>query len=293
MASPLGQTERAQVARKKKESAGSTTIDNGATHTQMRFLAKVHAATGEQSYAGAFRRGLAYLLDAQYPNGGWPQFFPLRDGYWSHITYNDDAMVGVLEILRGIANREPDYRFASPEERDRARTAYEKGIDCILRTQVTVNGRLTAWCAQHDQKTLAPAQARSYEHPFLSGFETVGLVRFLMSIEKPSPAVIRSVESAVRWLSAVKLTGIRLKTTARDRVIVADPAAPPLWARFYEIGTNRPIFSGRDGVIRYRLSEIEQERRNGYRWYVNTPAVQLEEEYPKWMKKWAGGEDVR
>jgi PelA/Pel-15E family pectate lyase len=54
--------------------------------------------------------------------------------------------------------------------------------------------------------------------------------------------------------------------------VVPDATAPPLWARFYEIGTNRPIFSGRDSVVKYQLSEIEYERRTGYRWYVDRPA---------------------
>jgi len=54
------------------------------------------------------------------------------------------------------------------------------------------------------------------------------------------------------------------------------------WARFYEIGTNRPIFSGRDGVIRYNLDEIEQERRDGYAWLGAWPRALVEEEYPAW-----------
>ncbi|MEX2401205.1 MAG: pectate lyase [Rhodothermales bacterium] len=43
-----------------------------------------------------------------------------------------------------------------------------------------------------------------------------------------------------------------------------------------------PIFSGRDGVIKYELSEIERERRIGYRWYGTWPRELLEQEYPQW-----------
>jgi hypothetical protein len=46
--------------------------------------------------------------------------------------------------------------------------------------------------------------------------------------------------------------------------------ASPLWARFYEIGTNRPVFAGRDGVIKYNMAEIEQERRTLYAWYTRS-----------------------
>ena len=54
---------------------------------------------------------------------------------------------------------------------------------------------------------------------------------------------------------------------------------------FRSLGTNRPIFSGRDSVIRYSMAEIEYERRNGYRWYVDAPAKLLETDYPAWRAK--------
>jgi len=271
---------------------GHATIDNGATYTQLEYLARVHRAVPEGRFAASFRRGLEYLLRAQYANGGWPQFYPLRDGYWSHITYNDDAMIGVMELLRDIVERKPEYRFLTDAERARAQRAIDKGVECILKTQVTQNGKLTVWCAQHDERTLEPAKARSYELPSLSGGESVGIVRFLMRIERPSPSVVQAVKSAVEWFDAVRITGIRVVERPApgtpkgvDRVVVSDPSAPPLWARFYELATNRPIFCGRDGVMKYSLAEIEYERRNGYRWYVDTPAKLLQEDYPKWVPK--------
>ena len=280
MAAPLGGPERDALLSRKKENLGHTTIDNDATYTQMRYLARVYTATHQERFRAAFQAGLNYLLEAQYPNGGWPQFYPLRDGYWSHITYNDDAMIGVMETLRSIVRQEPDFTFVGDSDRVRARQAIEKGIQCILKTQVTVDGKLTAWCAQHDEKTLLPAKARAYEHPSLSGSESVGVVQFLMAIERPSPEVTRSIKAAIAWFDAVKITGIRLERKSApgtprgyDLVVVPDATAPPLWARFYEIGTNRPIFSGRDSVVRYQLSEIEYERRTGYRWYIDRPAV--------------------
>lgn len=167
----------------------------------------------------------------------------------------------------------------------------ERGLACILQCQVRVAGRLTVWCAQHDETTLAPAPARKYEHASLSGFESVGIVRFLMSLEHPSPEIVASVQAAMAWFEQAKLTGIRIDHPpapalphGHDRVVVADPSAPPLWARFYEIGTNRPIFGGRDGVIRYTLAEVEPERRGGYRWYGDEPADLLAQDYPRWRR---------
>jgi len=80
------------------------------------------------------------------------------------------------------------------------------------------------------------------------------------------------------------LKGIKWVETGTDRVVVQDPAAAPIWARFYEIGTNRPIFVGRDSVVKYSVAEIEHERRVGYSWYVDTPAKLLQKDYPAWKK---------
>jgi len=155
-----------------------------------------------------------------------------------------------------------------------------------------VKRALTGWCAQYDPATLQPRGARTYEHPSIDGRETVDVVRYLMRIERPTPAVVSAVEAAVGWLRSAKITGWRVVMRPSpagprgvDRVLVADAAAPPLWARFYEIGTNRPIYSGRDGVIKFSLAEIEIERRTGYNWIDTFAAELLETEYPAWRRR--------
>ena len=276
------------AARSKPDS----TIDNGATVTQLRFLARVLHAGGDAAYRSAFNRGLDYLLAAQYPNGGWPQYYPLRADYSRHITFNDDAMAGVVMLLWDVRDGVTDVSFVDPNRKGRAGAAVERAIALVLRSQIRVNGRLTAWCAQHDEVTLEPRKARTYEHISLSGAETVGLLRILMRVETPSPPVVEAVDAAVAWLQAVQLAGVRVEQRpdpslpgGTDRVVVADRSAAPLWARFYEIGTNRPIYSGRDGIVRYALSEIEPERRNGYSWLGTWPQRLLADEYPGWKKR--------
>ena len=266
---------------------GQPTIDNDATTTPMKFLALVADATGEAKYRQAFERGMDYLFAAQYPNGGWPQFFPLREGYYSRITYNDNAMVNVLTLLRAAGSGDEPYGFVDQERRDKAAEAVRRGIDVILRTQVKQGGQLTAWCAQHDEETLEPAWARAYEPPSLSGGESVGIVRFLMSIEEPTPEIVAAIEGAVRWLRSAAMSGVRVKgirgpDKRTERILVKDPDAPPLWARFYELGTNRPLYLDRDSVYRYDFSEIGYERRSGYSYHGAWPAKLLDEDYPRW-----------
>lgn len=268
MAKPLSDSARAAVLRQKNKN--DSTIDNRATFTQLSFLAQVYTAQRQERHRESFLKGLDYLLKAQYPNGGWPQFYPDLSGYYKHITFNDDAMIGVMKLLRDVAAAKPAYAFVDEARRASAAKAVEKGIECILKTQVVVNGRRTVWCAQHDAVTLAPAPARKYEVASLSGGESVGIVRFLMSIKNPSPAVVEAIESAVAWFKQTELPASHGRS---------------FWARFYEIGSNRPIFVGRDGVVKYDIREIERERRDNYTWYVDDPRKLLQEDYPRWVKK--------
>jgi len=260
-----------------------TTIDNGATHRQLVFLARVSTASKTDRYQAAFFKGLDFLLAAQYPNGGWPQFWPLKKGYYTHITFNDDAMVGVLLLLRDVAQGKPDYAFVPAPRRAACAAAVAKGIECLLKCQVVKDGKKTVWCAQHDEQTFAPAKARAYELPSLSGSESVPIVRFLIG-ERRTPAITEAIEGAVAWLQAAKLTGIRVEKQGDDRIVVPDPKAPPLWARFYDLETNKPFFCGRDGIKRVTLAEIEKERRTGYSWYTDRAQSLLERDYPKWKQ---------
>lgn len=286
MATALNAQDQKTILSEKQ--ADDATIDNGATYSQLVFLARVFTARQTPRHRESFLKGFDYLLQAQYKNGGWPQYFPIRKGYYTHITFNDDAMIGVMRLLRDVAQKQSDYLFVDAARRERAAEAVAKGIECILKTQVIVHGRRTVWCAQHDEVTFAPAPARAYEPVSLSGLESVGIVRFLIEIEHPDARIAEAIEAAVAWFKTAQLNGIRWVEKpgdAADHVVVSDRDAPPLWARFYQIETNRPIFIGRDSVIRYSVAEIESERRNGYRWYTEAPAKLLNKDYPAWLKR--------
>ncbi|HEY1376766.1 MAG TPA: pectate lyase [Gemmataceae bacterium] len=269
------------------------TFDNRATTDELRFLARMVGATHDDRYRTAFEKGMDYILKAQYPTGGWPQFYPPPKTYHRYITFNDDAMVRLMEFLRETYSSDR-YAFLDAGRKAAARAAFGRGVECILKCQIKVDGKLMAWCAQHDEKDYNPRPARTYELASLSGAESVGVVRLLMSLDHPSPEVVRAVDAAVAWFEAAKLTGIRVvyendpkAPRGRNKVVVKDPAAPPLWSRFYEIGTNRPLFADRDGVPKYDLSEIGYERRNGYNWLSTWPAELLAKDYPAWKKRLA------
>lgn len=287
----LTKKERDELAAKRRDTS-ETTIDNRTTYSQVAYLAKVITASllkqtppnNFPKYKDAFSRGLDYLLASQYENGGFPQYFPLKKGYYSHITFNDDAMIGVLNVLRDIANASEDYRFVDDARRQKAAAAVTKSVALILKLQVEIGGKKTGWAQQYDETTLKPAWARKFEPPCLASSESVGITRFLMR-EKQTLEIITAVESAVKWFGENKINGLRWERKSGENIVVMDKAAGPVWARFYEFDTMKPIFLGRDSVIKFDVMQIEAERRNGYAWYVDTPQDLLTRDYLKWRSQ--------
>ncbi len=286
----LSANEQAKIKAEKEKN--DATIDNKATYTEIRVLANGYDEYGNERFRQAALKGINYLLEAQYDHGGWPQKFPYPKGYSQHITFNDNAMIGVMRLLRDIGMGQAPFSFISIELRERCQKAVKRGVDCILTCQIIVNDQLTTWCAQHDAITFEPRPARSYELVSLSGSESVSIVRFLMEIEQPNQVIIAAIESAITWFNEVKLTGIKLvriadqsRSNGFDRIVIEDHQAAPMWARFYDIKTNQPIYCSRDGIIRNTLSEISHERRTGYSWLGHYAQKLLSEDFPAWQSR--------
>lgn len=271
-----------------------STIDNGSTITQMRYLAKVYAATGEKKYADSFLKGLDYLVKGQYSNGGWAQYFPVATGYFKNITINDNAMANVLELLMDVVQGDPGYEFVKeqyPQKIEAVQKSVDKGIKCILDLQIEVDGVKTAWASQYDEVTLEPSFGRAYEMPSIATQESIKVMQFLMRIENPSPEIINAVKAGMTWMNKVKIDGKKLDKKVdyslefgSDRILVDDPNSV-IWARFYEIGSEfRPLFSGRDSVIKYSMEEISYERRNKYSFYGAYLKDAVKTEYENWLK---------
>ena len=270
-----------------KSRRDDSTTDNDATITELTFLARLYHQRPDERYLAAFRSGVEFLLAGQYANGGWPQFWPEGRGYQVHITYNDDAMAQTLCLLRDIRDgKAPFDSLVDDGTRMRIDTAFNKGIECILNTQIVVDGQPTVWCQQHDHITLEPASARAYELASFCSAESARLVEILMAIPHPGDRIIAAVEGAVKWFDEHKLTGIRVERfTAADGMadvrVVEDSTAEPVWARFYDLSTGKPLFSDRDGLPRKSFEDVGRERRVGYGWYSDAPR-KLMEKYEEW-----------
>jgi PelA/Pel-15E family pectate lyase len=250
------------------------TIDNDATTDELRLLALAHREEKDARIGAAIERGVAYLLDAQMPNGCWPQVYPLQGGYHDAVTFNDGATIRVVAVLRDLAADDGSPIVSTT--RSRAVEAQGRTTRCLVATQVVVNGHPTIWGQQHDPITLAPTSGRSYELTSLAPDESARIGLFLMELPSPESSVRRSVHAAADWYRANAISGRRYEKWR----LTDDPAAPPLWGRMVEIGSNRPIFSNRDGIKLYDPARLD-DRKTGYRWFTTTPALFLQR-YESW-----------
>lgn len=289
---------------KASKSDPHATFDNSTTYTQIEYLAKVYSITKQEKYKQGCLLGIKYCLEAQYKNGGWPQYYPIEpNNYSRRITYNDGAFLGIMSLFEKIISKDVNFQFIDKKTIIKVKNAYNKGIECILNTQIYDNGRLTAWCQQHDEVTLEPAWARAYEVPSICNAESSDIAEFLMKIKNPNKRIIIAVQSAIKWFDDSKIRNTRIetidaqteqttyKTITKDKIVVSDSTAKPIWTRFYELGTHRPLFSDRDSKFLYSLADVSRERRVGYAWYTYSPASAIKM-YKTWQKKWAPDNNV-
>lgn len=274
----------------------NTCFDNSTSFSHINYLAKVYSLTKNPQYKTAIINGINFILSAQYKNGGWPQYYPDTSGYRKFITYNDGAMIGIMNFLKKIVDRDTIYDFVDTVLYNRILHSFNRGIECLLNTQIVESDSLLVWCQQHNQITLKPESARAYELASLCNGESAEIVDFLMSIKNPDERIIKAVKSAVKWFEASKIYGIKVKTidaphseyqysnSDYDKIVIEDMSANPIWARYYSLETHIPIFCNRDGKIVYQLSDVERERRVGYAWYVYNPQKVLDK-FPTWLSK--------
>lgn len=244
-----------------------TTFDDDNTQSALRFLVAV-ADASKNANEPRDRRiretrdyGLAKLLEAQRPNGGWPQrwagkrvdvtAYPVhparypvdypreypKSNYSDYYTLNDnthrDCVMTLLEAAKRLDR--PEFRAAAL-----------KGGDFLLLAQMPEPQPV--WAQQYNPQ-LEPAWARAFEPPSVCSGESVGAMRLLVELylETGDAKYIESLPRAIAWFK-------------RSEV------APGIWARMYELHTNTPVFGDRDGKIKYRLEDLSPERQTGYSW---------------------------
>jgi len=261
------------------------TFDNGSTTSEMDLLAGVWLATKREDCKTGFIKGLNFIFAAQYPNGGWPQVYPVEGKYHDDITFNDDAMTHVLELLQGITDNDPRYIFLDDFQRQQAAKSLATGLTCVLKAQIVQNGRKTVWCAQHDALTLQASPARLMEPATLSGLESAHILKFLMTINHPTPEVVACIESGLKWFEAAKITGEgKTKVNGKTDYEPDATATEVRWARFYNLTNSQPVFPGRDGIVYATFAEMAAQNHVGYDYYTSLPGSIVTNGQKKWRK---------
>lgn len=293
-----------------------STMDNRNIFSQIKYLAQVYTQVPDGSYLECMTRALQWILNAQHPVSGG---FTGADVY--AVTYNDDVMCDALRTLRDIARDDSLYSVFPDEMRRKAENAYLKGIDCIIKTQITLtlpDGTkiLTAWCQQHSHETLQPVWAREFEPPSVCTSESAKVVQLLMEDKKPSEQIKTAIKAACEWFDRddVRIHGKKIQKfecpgevlNGRyydfEQKLVDDPSAPDIWARFYALdssfdvttgarkpiqGTypavNTPVWCDRGCKYCEDFNDMSKERRNGYGYTGKAPAKTLSL-YKSWLR---------
>ncbi|SEI01808.1 pectate lyase, PelA/Pel-15E family [Rheinheimera pacifica] len=255
------------------------TFDNDATSTQLQWLADFYPQATpqlQQHIVQTIERGVALVLQAQYPNGGFPQSYPLRGGYHDAITLNDNALYQLMQLLWQVAN-EPHFAMLADSTKTEAAAAFYRAVDWLLANQVVVDGKRTVWGAQHHPLTGEPVTARKYEKASLVSSESAKILQLLLRYAPDYPGVAPSLAEAANWLRDKQISDKDRHRDSEGRLSLIDSPGSVIWSRFYDLKTGQPVFFDRDGLTYSDVSQISLERQRGYGWYQSVAAEFLAE----------------
>lgn len=109
-------------------------IDNDATIKEISFLSEVYSATGDSRYKESVEAGIDFLMNLQYETGGFAQVYPARGNYSDMVTFNDEAMIRVLDMFDDIVNQEYPFHSGVIDEQyhEIIETSLKDALDYIL-----------------------------------------------------------------------------------------------------------------------------------------------------------------
>ena len=140
---------------------GNCTYDDAATYDSGMFLLRMYLLTLDPKYKYPVERCLDFVLESQYPIGGWPQRYPLhyeyvkgdKEDYTSFITINDGVHTNNINFLLACYTLLGETRALEPLQR---------AMTCVLALQ---GGKPQAgWAMQHKlDLNYSPGHARDFE----------------------------------------------------------------------------------------------------------------------------------
>ena len=212
-----------------------TTFDDNTTQSATRLLMAVDQYVDDPIIDAARQRALECFLTAQYKDGlwdgAWPQRYPPRNSYGAYPTFNDNTMSDCVRTMLVAAKQYGDPRYME---------SVKRCIEFYLRSQLPAPQ--AAWAQQYDEN-LKPAWARKFEPPAVTGGESSGNMQLLMDmyIEFGDPRYLDAVGRAIDWYRRSRIGG-----TEDDGI----------WARFYELGSNKPLYFTRTYELVYAADDL-------------------------------------
>jgi PelA/Pel-15E family pectate lyase len=214
---------------------GNCTFDDNTTTGATDFLLDLYRATGDPTYRAPLLKALGFILDAQYPLGGWPQRYPIQvdrlsdhgPGYSAHYTFNDGVTANNIYLLLKAYDALGNEAYLE---------AARRGMFFVATSQH--GAPQTGWAQQYDMR-LEPGAARGYEPAGLSPATTVDNIGHLMQFFKITgdTRFLRGIPSALDWLD-------------NSRLPEGHSDAGHTHAMFVEIGTGKPLYAHREGTSR-------------------------------------------
>lgn len=288
-------------ANEQKEFYHQGTFDNNQTTGQLQFILRVlaHQTFTEPQdkilLLNSLNRGLKFILDSQYKSGkdsgGFPQVYPLPKDYQRFVTFNDHAMINIMNLLYELNFNSAYDALILPKYKTNIISSYAAGFEYILKAQIKQEGKLSVWAQQYEN--LKPARARSYELPGLATHESLGIIKFLEKENQRTPhlRIQNALDAAKAWFEKSKYSGIDhrfLKDKKNPRCeLIPAPDSKQVWARYYDIESNFPFFAYRtktntspekklltDGTLKgvcqafNEYAANDQERASGYAWFL-------------------------
>lgn len=199
------------------------TFDDYSTTEPTRFFLRLYAATADPGHRAVLDRALDHILRAQYPDGGWPQRFPLEPGdYTVARTFNDDVIHDCILVLLEAHETLGEERY---------RSAAIEGMNFYLRAQLPAPQ--AGWAQQYGAD-LKPVWGRPFEIDAASSTQTHTNILQLFAFYGMTGdrKYLEPVPAALDWLEASQMSD----------------AAGYTHTGFYEMGTNRPIYIRQTGT---------------------------------------------
>lgn len=240
-----------------RELRNLTTFDDDKSQSAVRFLMQLDRELEfeDESIHEATRYALNAFVKAQFACGAWPQRYqsfadatqhqPQQASippswpreypgtkYTGFHTLNDNTISDLISTMLDAWEVYGDRTYLESAQR---------GGEFLLRAQLPMPQ--PGWAQQYDEQ-MQPAWARKFEPPAVTGGESQGVMRTLIELYRRTAAVDAAADRFLEPLPRA-ITYYRGSLLPDGRL-----------ARFYELGTNRPLFFTKDYELTYSPDDL-------------------------------------